>query len=33
MTEDEMVGITSQHHQLNGQKFEQALRVVMDKDA
>ena len=30
MIEDEVVGW---HHQLNGQKFEQALRVVMDKDA
>ena len=30
MTEDEMVGW---HHQLDGQEFEQALKVVMDRGA
>ena len=30
MTEDEMVGW---HHQLNGQEFEQALGVVMGREA
>ena len=30
MTEDEMVGW---HHQLDGQEFEQALKVVMDREA
>ena len=30
MTEDEMVGW---HHRLDGHEFEQALGVVMDKEA
>ena len=30
MTEDEMVGW---HHQLNGYEFEQALELVMDREA
>ena len=30
MTEDEMVG---RHHQLNGHEFEQALEVMMDREA
>ena len=30
MTEDEMVGW---HHRLNGHEFEQALGVVMDREA
>ena len=30
MTEDEMVGW---HHQLDGHEFEQALGVVMDREA
>ena len=30
MTEDEMVGW---HHQLDGHEFEQAPRVVMDREA
>ena len=30
MTEDEMVGW---HHQLNGHEFEQALELVMDREA
>ena len=30
MTEDEMVGW---HHQLDGHGFEQALEVVMDREA
>ena len=30
MTEDEMVGW---HHQLNGHEFEQALGLVMDREA
>ena len=30
MTEDEMVG---RHHQLNGHEFEQALGLVMDREA
>jgi len=30
MTEDEMVGW---HHQLSGHEFEQALGVVMDREA
>ena len=30
MTEDEMVGW---HHQLNGHEFEQALGVMMDREA
>ena len=29
-TEDEMVG---RHHQLNGHEFEQALEVMMDREA
>ena len=30
MTEDEMVG---RHHSLDGQEFEQALELVMDREA
>ena len=30
MTEDEMVGW---HHQLDGHEFEQALELVMDREA
>ena len=30
MTEDEMVGW---HHQLNGHEFEEALELVMDREA